>query len=72
MAGGGGWGDPLEREPAAVGRDVRNGKVSREAALNDYGVVLRDDNSVDQPATAHARAQRRAATLVGAATGDAD
>jgi N-methylhydantoinase B len=38
--GGGGWGDPLEREPALVARDVRHGKVSRAAAAADYGVVL--------------------------------
>jgi N-methylhydantoinase B len=38
--GGGGWGDPLERDPALVARDVRWGKVSLEAAAADYGVVL--------------------------------
>jgi N-methylhydantoinase B/oxoprolinase/acetone carboxylase alpha subunit len=72
MAGGGGWGDPLAREPLAVARDVRNGKVSRESALDAYGVVLSDDGSVDGVETVHARAQRRAATLVGAGAGDAD
>jgi 5-oxoprolinase (ATP-hydrolysing)/N-methylhydantoinase A len=71
MAGGGGWGDPLARDPVAVGRDVRNGKVSREAALDAYGVVLNHDGSVDEVATTHARTQRRSATLVGAASGDA-
>jgi N-methylhydantoinase B len=38
--GGGGWGDPLDRDPHAVVRDVRWGKVSRAAALDAYGVVL--------------------------------
>ena len=38
--GGGGWGDPLEREPDRVLRDVMDGKVSHEAARADYGVVL--------------------------------
>jgi N-methylhydantoinase B len=38
--GGGGWGDPLERDPAAVLRDVCWGKVSERAARADYGVVL--------------------------------
>ena len=38
--GGGGWGDPLDRDPAAVARDVRCGKVSAAAAADDYGVVL--------------------------------
>ncbi len=39
--GGGGWGDPLEREPELVQRDVTEGKVSVAAARDDYGVVLR-------------------------------
>jgi N-methylhydantoinase B len=55
MPGGGGLGDPLSRDPAAVSRDVRLGMVSREAALADYGVVLRDDDSVDEAATAALR-----------------
>lgn len=38
-AGGGGWGDPLEREPEAVARDVRGGYISSGEAA-DYGVVL--------------------------------
>jgi N-methylhydantoinase B len=38
--GGGGYGDPLERDPAAVAADVRNGFVSVGAALRDYGVVV--------------------------------
>ncbi len=39
--GGGGWGDPLEREPERVRIDVEHGKVSRNAARDDYGVILR-------------------------------
>ena len=38
--GGGGWGDPLRRDPELVIRDVRWGKVSPAGARNDYGVVL--------------------------------
>ena len=38
--GGGGWGDPLEREPELVQRDVIEGKVSLAAAREEYGVVL--------------------------------
>src|SRR5690606_1062607 len=37
--GGGGWGDPLDRDPARVAADVRDGKVSVEGARDDYGVV---------------------------------
>jgi N-methylhydantoinase B len=38
--GGGGWGDPLDREPARVVLDVVQGKVSARAAREEYGVVL--------------------------------
>ena len=37
MAGGGGWGDPREREPEAVRDDVLDGKVTPEAAKELYG-----------------------------------
>lgn len=64
--GGGGWGDPLVRDPALVVRDVVWRKVSPEAALADYGVVLTgslDDDSLghDAEATAAERAGRPAA-----------
>jgi len=39
--GGGGWGDPLEREPELVALDVTQGKVSEGSAREDYGAVLR-------------------------------
>jgi N-methylhydantoinase B len=38
--GGGGWGDPLEREPELVQQDVRRGLVSAQSAERDYGVQL--------------------------------
>ncbi len=51
-AGGGGWGDPFEREPERVLRDVRDGVVSVESAADDYGVVIgADGRSVDGAAT---------------------
>jgi hypothetical protein len=40
LGGGGGWGDPLEREPGAVLEDVIDEYVSIEAASKDYGVVI--------------------------------
>jgi len=49
--GGGGWGDPLERDPELVRWDVIEQFVSREAARADYGVVLKDDLSLDRAAT---------------------
>jgi len=38
--GGGGWGDPLARDPLLVQQDVARGFVTREGARTDYGVVL--------------------------------
>ncbi len=40
LGGGGGWGDPLERDPAAVLEDVLDEYVSLEGARRDYGVVI--------------------------------
>jgi N-methylhydantoinase B len=57
-AGGGGWGDPLERDPAAVAADVANEKVSRDAARELYGVVLTEEGAVDEAATAALRTAR--------------
>ena len=48
--GGGGWGDPLQRDPEIVAAEVRRGLVSVDGAA-DYGVVLGKDNSVDVAAT---------------------
>jgi N-methylhydantoinase B len=57
--GGGGFGNPFSRDPARVARDASLGYVSREAARRDYGVALRDDGSVDAPATAALRGEGR-------------
>ncbi len=53
--GGGGYGDPLHREESAVLRDVEAGLVSRQAALEIYGVVLTDASQVDADATGRRR-----------------
>jgi N-methylhydantoinase B len=56
LAGGAGWGDPLERDPAAVLKDVRNELLSPAKATADYGVVV--DTArwvVDEAATRRAR-----------------
>jgi N-methylhydantoinase B len=42
-SGGGGWGDPLDRDPERVKADVRDEYVSLEAAARDYGVVITGD-----------------------------
>lgn len=54
--GGGGWGNPFDRDPELVARDVRNEVVSRERARSDYGVVLTGDLQVDLKSTQQARA----------------
>lgn len=56
--GAGGYGDPMARDPEAVLRDVAAGLVSPEAALGDYGVVIRE-GAVDAAATVAARAAAR-------------
>jgi N-methylhydantoinase B len=54
--GGGGYGNPLERDPAAVLSDVIDGKVTYEKAHSDYGVVIdRAKWVVDEKATARRR-----------------
>jgi N-methylhydantoinase B len=56
-AGGGGWGDPLERDPALVATDVMNEYVSVEAARSQYGVVITPETcAVDAVATTNLRA----------------
>ena len=54
--GGGGRGDPFNRDPDLVQRDVEEGYVLVEAARRRYGVVIRD-GAVDGAATAAARAR---------------
>ncbi|HUP32218.1 MAG TPA: hydantoinase B/oxoprolinase family protein [Gaiellaceae bacterium] len=58
IAGGGGFGDPLERDPDAVAADVADGKVSERAAREQYGVILRDDRAADDGATRRERDAR--------------
>jgi N-methylhydantoinase B len=62
VAGAGGWGDPLERDPAAVLKDVRNELISLQVAADDYGVVI-DAKTwiVDDAATQRRRVALRAA-----------
>jgi N-methylhydantoinase B len=61
--GGGGWGNPLDRDPQAVLADVRNDYVSIEGAERDYGVVIRNGSgplTLDLAATERMRSERRA------------
>ncbi|MDQ0475201.1 hydantoinase B/oxoprolinase family protein [Labrys wisconsinensis] len=64
-AGGGGFGDPLERDPALVREDVIDGYVSIERAARDYGVVIRAvdpeicDYAIDEAGTESLRREIR-------------
>lgn len=57
LAGGGGYGEPFERDPALVLRDVEQGRVTLDHARQAYGVVIRD-SKVDQAATESLRNNR--------------
>ena len=66
MSGGGGYGDPLERDPESVLRDVVEEKVTPGHAKREYGVVIvesGDDGArvLDLPATEDLRGRMRAA-----------
>ena len=58
--GGGGWGNPLEREPERVQWDVIEELVSEKSAREDYGVVLTRDFAIDHAATEALRTKMRA------------
>jgi N-methylhydantoinase B len=57
--GGGGWGDPLARDPARVAEDVAEGLVSAAIARKLYGVVLRGQDLPDEKATTRLRERLR-------------
>ena len=59
LSAGGGYGDPLLREPERVQEDVELGYVSRDAAAEMYGVVIDDDTKVDTAKTDARRLQMR-------------
>ena len=66
MSGGGGYGEPLDRDPEGVLRDVIEEKVTREHAEREYGVVLVESEgdgawTLDLPATENLREQMRTA-----------
>jgi N-methylhydantoinase B len=65
IAGGAGYGDPLERDPGAVLADVLDGKVSAARAITEYGVALTPDGT----AVDEVRTKERRETLRRARTG---
>lgn len=58
--GGGGYGDPLTRDPKAVSEDVRLGRYTTAEALDLFGVVVTADCHSDTTATERTRASRKA------------
>jgi len=56
--GGGGWGDPLTRDPELVALEVKRGLVTTDGA-RDYGVVLGGSGNVDQASTDNLRAEMK-------------
>jgi N-methylhydantoinase B len=71
ISAGGGWGDPLDREPAAVAADVASGAIGAAAADSIFGVALSEDGW-DEEATSAERARRRAGRFPGAGERPAD
>jgi N-methylhydantoinase B len=66
MAGGGGFGDPLERDPDAVLRDVRGERISADYARREYGVVVDAERMVvDDSATSVLREELRQSRAAG-------
>lgn len=64
MNAGGGYGDPLDRDPQLVLGDFMDGYVTLNGACDDYGVVINPDNlTVDYQATRSLREQRRTQSL---------
>lgn len=69
--GGPGWGDPLERDPARVCRDVSEQLIDADSAKRDYGVVLETGSlKVDAKATEKLRAKKAKARGVIAKPGE--
>ncbi len=58
LAGAGGWGSPLERDPERILDDVRNGKVSIRSAERNYGVAISPDTlQIDGAGTSRLRSR---------------
>lgn len=60
---GGGYGDPLTRDPATVAEDASRGVISARAAADIYGVVLNGDSSLNASGTEQSRTALRKARL---------
>jgi N-methylhydantoinase B len=70
--GGGGYGDPLTRDPEAVARDVREEKITEAAAKSVYGVVLGDEAATEAERSRLRNARRDRSRVAGETRGKAD
>ncbi|PCI54386.1 MAG: hydantoinase [Alphaproteobacteria bacterium] len=55
--GGGGYGDPMQRDPERVLSDYLNGYITKERSKTTYGVVITEENEIDNYETAHIRSE---------------
>ena len=69
-SGGGGFGDPILRDPLAVLRDLQDGSVSMLLATDTYGVIFSDGPKVDREATEARRTAQRQERLSAASSSD--
>jgi N-methylhydantoinase B len=59
LPGGGGFGDPIARDPERVCDDVLDGLITAEQARRDYGVAIDANGAIDVAATARLRASKK-------------
>lgn len=69
-SGGGGYGDPLERDPQKVASDVRKGLVSREHASKVYGLSFDSEGNIDYRETDKVRTKIREKAFTNSTAGD--
>jgi N-methylhydantoinase B len=62
MPGGGGYGEPWQRDPTLVARDLQHGLITAEEAEATYGVVLGTDGSPDMARTNQRRTEEKLLT----------
>lgn len=70
--GGGGFGDPIDREPERVAADVRANYVSTEEAKRTYGVVVDENGGVDEESTAARREEIKNERATASLWGDSE
>jgi N-methylhydantoinase B len=72
LSGGGGYGEPLEREVDRVAIDLKEGYITAHGARRDYGVIVTETGTVDPTATADLRSERHSQSTVQQQGGDSE